>query len=183
MTDRFAHPRLLLLAVLSLLLLALTACDSASNATTTPIAPAATEGTATPRFALPNLATPDATLPASPPTQSTDALPPAAQLTGPAGQVAQPQLTGPAGQVPPPQPTGSPVLITPGAVDPDEPPRISLEELQQLLTKPDTLLVDVRSASSFADRHIKGAINYPFATIDTHIQDVPRDKFIVAYCQ
>lgn len=133
-------------------------------------------------------------LPASPPTVSTDQVP-QPQLTGGPGQVPQPQLTGPAGQVPPAQPTGgagqvpqpqvtgSPALVTPGAVDPDEPPRISLQELQQLLTQPDTLLVDVRTAASYQERHINGAVSIPFPTLEQHIQDVPRDKFIVAYCQ
>jgi hypothetical protein len=182
LTLRFAHTRFILLAVLALALAALTACDtqSTSNATATPIGPTAA-ATATPRTAPPDLGTPGATLPASPPTQTGGQVPQAVP-TG-AGQVPQPQLTGPAGQVPPPQPTGSPVLITPGAVDPDAPPRVTIQELQELLKNSDTLLVDVRSAGNFQERHIKGAVSYPFTTIDLHVKDVPRDKFIVAYCQ
>lgn len=181
MTLRFAHTRLLLLALLGLALVALTGCDlqATSDATATPIS-ANPAGTATPRPAPPDLGTPGATLPASPPTQ-TGAQVPQAVPTG--GQVPQPQLTGPAGQVPQAQPTGSPVLITPGAVDPDNPPRVTIQELQELLKSSDTLLVDVRSASSFEERHIKGAVSYPFTTIDLHVQDVPHDRLIVAYCQ
>ncbi len=184
MTIRLTLNRFRLLAVLALALAALTACGPESappQATPTPVGAAPT---ATPR-----------PLPASPPTVSSDQMPPQPQLTGPAGQVPQPQLTGGpgqvpqaqptggAGQVPQPQITGSPALVTPGAVDPNEPPRISLQDLQQLLTQPDTLLVDVRTAASYEERHIKGAVSYPFPTIEQHIQDVPRDKFIVAYCQ
>jgi hypothetical protein len=182
LTLRFAHTRFILPALLLLALAVLTACDSqsTSNATVTPIGPTVA-GTATPRPAPPDLATPGATLPASPPTQTGGQVPQAVP-TG-AGQVPQPQLTGPAGQVPLPQPTGSPVLVTPGAVDPDNPPRVTLQELQELLKSSDTLLVDVRSAGNYEERHIKGAVSFPFTTIDLHVKDVPRDKLIIAYCQ
>ena len=168
--------------MLLLALAALTACNSqsTSNATVTPIGPTAA-GTATPRTAPPDLATPGAPLPASPPTQTGGQVPQAVP-TG-AGQVPVPQLTGPAGQVPLPQPTGSPVLITPGAVDPDNPPRVTIQDLQELLKSSDTLLVDVRSASNYEERHIKGAVSFPFTTIDLHVKDVPHDRLIVAYCQ
>jgi hypothetical protein len=197
LTVRLTLNRFILLGLAVLALAALTACgpeNAPPQATPTPVG--VVPATATPR-----------PLPASPPTAATDQMPalpqltggpaqvpqpqvttgagqvPPAQPTGGAGQVPQPQLTGGPAQVPQPQVTGSPAVVTPGAVDPDEPPRISLQVLQQVLTQPDTLLVDVRTAGSYAERHIPGAVSYPFSTIDQHIQDVPRDKFIVAYCQ
>jgi hypothetical protein len=173
LTVRLTLNRFILLGLAVLALAALTACGGES-------APPA--ATATPVGAIPATATPRP-LPASPPTVATDQMPSQPQLTGGPAQVPQPQVTTGAGQVPQPQVTGSPALVTPGAVDPDDPPRISLQELQQLLTQPDTLLVDVRTAGSYAERHIPGAVSFPFSTIDQHIQDVPRDKFIVAYCQ
>jgi hypothetical protein len=185
LTVRLTLNRFILLGLAVLALAALTACGGES-------APPA--ATATPVGAIPATATPRP-LPASPPTVATDQMPSQPQLTGGpaqvpqpqvttgAGQVPQPQLTGGPAQVPQPQVTGSPAVVTPGAVDPDEPPRISLQDLQQVLTQPDTLLVDVRTAGSYAERHIPGAVSFPFSTIDQHIQDVPRDKFIVAYCQ
>ena len=179
MTLRFIRHRLLILLGLAALLATLAACDTTSNAppATTPIPPAATTAPATPATGAPTAA-----LPASPPTAVTDQVPQAVP-TGGAGQVPQAVPTGGANQVPQAVPTGSPALVTPGAVDPEEPPRISLDDLQQLLTKPDTLLVDVRTEASYQERHIKGAVSFPFPTIEEHIQDVPKDKFIVAYCQ
>ncbi len=174
MTLRFATTRLLGVAVLTLLLVALAACDSSSAPAQTAPTPIGANPTAT--------TISRAAVPASLPTTSADQVPQAIGTAG-AGQVPQAQPTGGAAQVPQPVVTGSPVLITPGAVDPDEPPRISLEELQALLLKPDTLLVDVRSQMGYEEGHIKGAVSYPFPTIEQHINDVPKDKLIVAYCQ
>ena len=49
---------------------------------------------------------------------------------------------------------------------------------------PDTfVVVDCRSPESFAKRHLPGAINLPYRTMDAKTTAVlPKDKLIVAYC-
>lgn len=44
------------------------------------------------------------------------------------------------------------------------------------------LLVDVRSRASYDKEHIKGAINIPLDELDSHVNELPRDKPIVVYC-
>lgn len=49
---------------------------------------------------------------------------------------------------------------------------------------PDTfVVVDCRSPESFAKRHVPGAINLPYRTMDAKTTAaLPKDKLIVAYC-
>lgn len=49
---------------------------------------------------------------------------------------------------------------------------------------PDTfVVVDCRSPESFAKRHLPGAINLPYRTLDaTTTAALPKDKLVVAYC-
>lgn len=54
-----------------------------------------------------------------------------------------------------------------------------LEESQQA----DIVLLDVRPAKEFASGHIIGAINIPPQEIKQRLNDIPRDKTVVAYCR
>ena len=44
-------------------------------------------------------------------------------------------------------------------------------------------LVDVRSPSEFASGHIPGAVNIPMDQIESRLQDLGRDVFVVLICQ
>lgn len=64
------------------------------------------------------------------------------------------------------------------------PPRMPIGEFKTLYdsaNKP--LIIDVRAALSFDEGHIAGAISFPEADADTRVQDIPKDKLVVAYCQ
>jgi predicted sulfurtransferase len=72
-----------------------------------------------------------------------------------------------------------------------EVPRITCEELKQLMDKEVALvLVDTRLESSFKRGYLKGAINVPDTSLSPITEEIikgklmmlPRDKLIVLYC-
>jgi predicted small secreted protein len=60
--------------------------------------------------------------------------------------------------------------------------RITLVELRDALDKGTAIVVDTRAADAYKQSHIKGSINIPVDQVANRINDLPRDKTIVAYC-
>ncbi|MGH9967938.1 MAG: rhodanese-like domain-containing protein [Pyrinomonadaceae bacterium] len=60
--------------------------------------------------------------------------------------------------------------------------RITTVELQDLLSKGQAFVVDVRTEASYNTGHIKGAKLIPLGEILNHVNELPRDKTIVTYC-
>jgi|FaiFalDrversion3_1042247.scaffolds.fasta_scaffold33482_2 rhodanese-related sulfurtransferase len=44
------------------------------------------------------------------------------------------------------------------------------------------LLVDVRANAAYDKEHIRGAINIPLDDLDSHLENLPKDKPVVVYC-
>jgi len=65
---------------------------------------------------------------------------------------------------------------------PDDARRITAEELHKLWEKNNVLIIDTRAESAFKDEHIKGAISVPSNDVGNKIDELPRNKMIVAYC-
>jgi 3-mercaptopyruvate sulfurtransferase SseA len=65
---------------------------------------------------------------------------------------------------------------------PDNARRITAEELHKLWEKNDVLIIDTRSESAYKDEHIKGSISVPSNDVGNKIDELPRNKMIVAYC-
>jgi hypothetical protein len=63
-------------------------------------------------------------------------------------------------------------------------PRMTKEELKELLGNPDLVLLDVRSSSDWksSDLMIKGAIREEPKETNAWANKYPRDKIIVLYC-
>jgi 3-mercaptopyruvate sulfurtransferase SseA len=63
-------------------------------------------------------------------------------------------------------------------------PRVTLEEARAALESGAAVIVDVRSAESFAEGHIAGALSIPLANIEANPAGVPLDKnqWIITYC-
>jgi len=80
------------------------------------------------------------------------------------------------------QPSGTP---QPTAAAGSDPPRIPLDEFKALYDDPAKrpMIIDVRAAASYDEGHITGAISFPEADVDTRINEIPKDKLVVAYCQ
>src|SRR5260370_30037424 len=60
--------------------------------------------------------------------------------------------------------------------------RITAEELHKLWEKGDVLVIDTRAESAYKESHIKGSISVPAGTVLSRIDELPRNKMIVAYC-
>lgn len=60
---------------------------------------------------------------------------------------------------------------------------ITSSELIEKLDQNSVLIVDVRPQKEFEQGHIKGAINVPPETIEQALEQLPKDKEIVAYCR
>lgn len=78
-------------------------------------------------------------------------------------------------------PTTSP---TPKTLPPpsDNAPRIKADELHDLWTKGDVMIIDTRAEAAYKDEHIKGSISMPSGTVLGRIEELPKNKMIVAYC-
>ena len=63
-----------------------------------------------------------------------------------------------------------------------EVPRIAVEDLRAKMNRGEVTVVDVRDANSFNTRRIPGAINVPFASVESMVDTIPKDKPIVTYC-
>jgi 3-mercaptopyruvate sulfurtransferase SseA len=66
-----------------------------------------------------------------------------------------------------------------------EPPRIELKEFKALYDDPARrpVIIDVRAPQAYQEGHIKGAISFPEAEVDARVNELPKDRLIVAYCQ
>ena len=60
--------------------------------------------------------------------------------------------------------------------------RIGLDEAKMKIDAGTVLLVDVRSEQTYAEQHIKGAINIPELDTAARLSEFPRDKEIILYC-
>lgn len=60
--------------------------------------------------------------------------------------------------------------------------RLTPQALQASLAAGDAVVVDVRSADSFASGHIAGALHIPVDEIAARQGELPPDKQIVTYC-
>jgi len=64
------------------------------------------------------------------------------------------------------------------------PGEIAIEEFKVIAEKasPDKIILDVRESDEAAYGMIKGAINMPDSTITNRLNELPKDKEIIAYC-
>ena len=63
-------------------------------------------------------------------------------------------------------------------------PRITVEDAKAAVDSSEAVIVDVRSAESFAAGHIAGAISIPLAEFETNISNIAleKDQWIITYC-
>lgn len=87
-----------------------------------------------------------------------------------------PTTTMPTGTVAPPPPLPHP------EGDKTAVKRIAAEDLRAQMSRNAVTVIDVRQAADYARGHIAGAINIPFASVETQFDSIPKDKPIVTYC-
>lgn len=82
-------------------------------------------------------------------------------------------------KAPPPNPVQG---NTPAPNPADNVRRITAEELHKLWEKKDVLIIDTRPEPDYKASHIPGAISIPTNMVAAKVDELPRDKMIVAYC-
>jgi len=60
---------------------------------------------------------------------------------------------------------------------------IDREELLKRMRRRDVVLVDVRPTNEFEAGHIEGARSIPLGELEQHLDDLPRDREVIAYCR
>jgi rhodanese-related sulfurtransferase len=80
---------------------------------------------------------------------------------------------------------------TPAQAPADKPPltlnspelRITIDEFRKLHEKGDVLVLDVRSAETYRNGHIPGAVSVPLDAVDGRLADLKNERRpIVTYC-
>lgn len=59
---------------------------------------------------------------------------------------------------------------------------ISAKMLDYFIDRSDSVIIDIRDPDSYRKSHIRGAINYPYEELNS-IQNLPKDKLLIFYCQ
>ena len=60
---------------------------------------------------------------------------------------------------------------------------VSRQELLAGLERGEVVLLDVRPEEEYAAGHLPEALNIPLASLETMLDQLPRDREIVAYCR
>jgi hydroxyacylglutathione hydrolase len=59
---------------------------------------------------------------------------------------------------------------------------IVAKDLNEVYGDPEWVVLDVRSVDEYARRHVPGAVNNYFGTLQTNLDKVPKDKKLAVYC-
>lgn len=60
---------------------------------------------------------------------------------------------------------------------------VGRDELMARVREGGTMVIDVRPQAEYQAGHIPGAVNIPLDELPTHLETLPRDQEIVAYCR
>jgi rhodanese-related sulfurtransferase len=67
--------------------------------------------------------------------------------------------------------------------DPGRMEAVDREELVQRVARGEVTVLDVRPAEEYAAAHISRALSIPLRELESRLQELPRDREIVAYCR
>lgn len=80
------------------------------------------------------------------------------------------------------QKSPSPTAASPAPPPADNARRITADELHKLWEKNQVVIIDTRPEPAYKQEHIKGSRSMPTGTVLAHIDELPKDKLIAAYC-
>jgi len=66
--------------------------------------------------------------------------------------------------------------------DDSEVPRMTVEEAKAEFDAGTAVIIDARSAATYADEHIKKALNIPIGSPVSEFDKLPKGKKIIVYC-
>ena len=65
---------------------------------------------------------------------------------------------------------------------PTDAPRVAAEEAVKMAGKGEAVILDVRAKADYDFEHAEGALSIPLAELDARIGELPKEKYIAAYC-
>jgi rhodanese-related sulfurtransferase len=60
---------------------------------------------------------------------------------------------------------------------------ISTDELLSRIKSNDVIIIDVRPDEEYKNGHIKGSVSFPLAELKDRLDEIPKDREVVAYCR
>lgn len=60
---------------------------------------------------------------------------------------------------------------------------LTMDEVYEKINRGNIVLVDLRPEEEYEAGHIEGAVSVPMEKLDKHLQELPRDKEVIAYCR
>ncbi len=69
------------------------------------------------------------------------------------------------------------------AVEGADGPKLGRDELEELVSKGETFLIDTRPHVEYGHGHLPGAVSMPIDELPERLDELPRDRRIVAYCR
>jgi 3-mercaptopyruvate sulfurtransferase SseA len=61
-------------------------------------------------------------------------------------------------------------------------PRVNLAEAKSAYDSQEAVFVDVRSAESYQQEHIPGALSIPVSEVEARLSELDREAWIITYC-
>lgn len=74
----------------------------------------------------------------------------------------------------------APALVR--AAGPADAPRVAAEQVVQMAAKGEAVILDVRGKADYDFEHAEGAVSIPLAELEARMGELPKDKFVAAYC-
>ena len=75
-----------------------------------------------------------------------------------------------------------PEPVSPAVEAPSEIQRVTLEESKAAFDNGEATFVDVRTASAYQAGHVPGALSIPLAELQTRIDELDPNQWIITYC-
>lgn len=63
-----------------------------------------------------------------------------------------------------------------------EAPRVTAEEVKRLAEKGEVVIIDTRGKDAYDYEHAEGALSVPLSELESRLAELPKNKFIAAYC-
>ncbi|MEI2379774.1 ArsR/SmtB family transcription factor [Priestia megaterium] len=60
---------------------------------------------------------------------------------------------------------------------------LTMDQVHEKLDGGDVILLDLRPTEEYEAGHIEGAVSVPMEELDSYLQQLPKDKEVVAYCR
>ena len=60
---------------------------------------------------------------------------------------------------------------------------INIKDIDRYISDDRYIIIDVRSEDDYRKRHIKGAVNIPYAVIESEEIEIPKNRIPVIYCE